>query len=208
MSPFSFLRSTVLPGLAVALAAFWPAVAQDAPSRSSVEESVDVRLVLVEALVTDGAGRTVPDLAKDDFTLLVDYQPVPIDVLDITCDAGSLDDPRGGQRGELPEPPRSLDPRRFVIALDWMNSPSSNRPFMLDAVKNLVRDRKTPYDEVMVAVIADGLQIVQTFTRDDATLLGAVDAIERDARIWAQPTFASLTPRPYFAAMSRLMDVL
>jgi hypothetical protein len=64
------------------------------------EEQVQVRLVLVDVLVTDRSGRTVPGLVQEDFTLLVQNRPVEIDTLDSGCRAGAMEDPGPRSSGQ------------------------------------------------------------------------------------------------------------
>jgi hypothetical protein len=52
-------------------------------------EEVEVDLVLIDALVLDRKGRTVPGLTRDDFEVVVDRVIRPIDTLDELCDAGA-----------------------------------------------------------------------------------------------------------------------
>ena len=53
--------------------------ADEPPARVEVGESIDVRVVNVEAVVTDRRGHPVRGLAAADFQLLVDGREVPID---------------------------------------------------------------------------------------------------------------------------------
>jgi VWFA-related protein len=55
------------------------AVPADPPSQSSFGESIDVRVVNVEAVVTDRKGNRIPGLTAADFRLLVDGREVTID---------------------------------------------------------------------------------------------------------------------------------
>ena len=68
-----------------------PAVAQE-PAQIGLTEKEDVALVLVETLVTDGDGRTVPDLAQDDFQLSVNGEVLKPEAVDVTCPGGAMDD--------------------------------------------------------------------------------------------------------------------
>jgi VWFA-related protein len=71
-------KSSILPTAALAmLLTPLSALAQDAAT--SFGESVDVRVVNVEAVVTDRAGTRVLGLTPGDFQLLVDGEEVPID---------------------------------------------------------------------------------------------------------------------------------
>ena len=61
------------------LLAALPAAAQEAPLPNLFSDVMDVRVVNVEAVVTDKKGNRVRGLEAGDFELLVDGEPVPID---------------------------------------------------------------------------------------------------------------------------------
>jgi len=75
----------IVPGLAAlacaALASALPALAwQETPEASSVfGDEIEVRVINVEVVVTDGKGNRTPDLKPGDFRLRVDGKPVPIE---------------------------------------------------------------------------------------------------------------------------------
>jgi VWFA-related protein len=69
MALVAWAVSMALPGLARAQ--------QDPPSVFG--EEIDVRVVNVEVVVTDGKGNRVPDLKAGDFRLKVDGKPVPVE---------------------------------------------------------------------------------------------------------------------------------
>lgn len=198
----------VVLGLSATLAAADPPD-DDAPVPTDVREDVAVRLVLVETLVTDRAGRTVPGLARDDFTLLVDYRPVEIDVLDTSCAAGAVEDPTA--RDDVPDGTGSEDPispRQFALVLDWIHAPPGERGRMLAYARDIVERRKAPRDRVLLAVLADGLQIVHPLSSDRDTLVEALDALIEDPRTGTMPVLRGVTERPFFRSLSLLMEVL
>ena len=72
------MRSAASPFLALLLTAL-PAIGQEAPLPNLFSDVMDVRVVNVEAVVTDRKGSRVAGLEASDFELLVDGAPVPID---------------------------------------------------------------------------------------------------------------------------------
>lgn len=70
------IQWTIVAGLSLAV----PLVAQDPPAEIPViGETIDVRVVNVEAVVTDAAGKRVRGLSAGDFRLLVDGREVPVE---------------------------------------------------------------------------------------------------------------------------------
>ena len=75
MTPRRLFKGSILPAAVVAtLLAPLPVLAQD--SASTFGETIDVRVVNVEAVVTDRGGTRVFGLTPDDFLLLVDGDPL------------------------------------------------------------------------------------------------------------------------------------
>src|SRR5687767_3701640 len=89
------------PAVAVVLAAL-PLMAQEQPRVQTFEEAIDVRVVNVEAVVTDAAGRQVRGLTAGDFRLLVDGREVPVEYFTEVADGLAADG--GGQSGAIPSP--------------------------------------------------------------------------------------------------------
>jgi VWFA-related protein len=186
--------------------------AEQDPQRRPIEiqappERVEVNLVMLETLVLDGQGRTVPDLTKDDFELLVKGRAVPIDVLDVTCSTGALPDPGNvepGQRREIPAPD---EPRRLVLLIDYYHLGLVRRGEGIGFARSIVLRDKAPREEIMIAALANGLRIEQGFTSDTAELLATLDRMEYDTTLYARE-FGSVTNRPFFDNLATLMDVL
>ena len=193
------------------LAVATPSPAQQQPEQpldTDITEQVEVRLVLIDALVVDRKGRIVPDLTLEDFELQVGYRPHSIDTLDVFCPSGAAEDPRPVARAD-----RRADPvapgveRKIVLALDYMHLEQTQRP---DALKNLratVGHTGTDDDEIMVAAITGTLRIEQGFTRDHQAVVETLHRMENDITLW-QPPFDHEHELRFFNALTDLVEVL
>jgi VWFA-related protein len=167
--------------------------------------------VLVDVLVTDRSGQTVPGLVQEDFTLLVQNRPVGIDTLDASCEAGAIPDPTPGSGGTSPFLPAAGKPVRIVLLFDNHHMDMRDRLDALSSTREIVDGGIDPDIQMMVAVLTDGLRVLQPFTSDPALLSAALDAMEQDVTIWARlfdPPFRPLTESGYFQDLSRLLNVL
>ncbi len=185
--------------------------AQESPVDIDQEEKVKVRLVLVDILVTDRNGRTVPGLDIQDFTLLVQNRPVAIDTLDAVCAAGGRDDP--GPRVADSEPLTGIpdSPARVVLLFDHYHMDMGDRLDAQRHAREIIAGGIGPEDRLMVAVLSDGLRILQPFTSDPVRLYSALNRMEQDVTLWAKlfdPPYRPLTEKGYFRDLSRLMNVL
>ena len=191
--------------VAVCLLACSTAAAQ----QSVGEERVEVNLVYVETLVTDAKGNTVPGLTKDDFLLSVGGKAEEIDVFDVNCTGGAIEEPTAnvadGWRKPVPGP---HVPRRIVFAFDYNTMPKAQRSGVVDYARYMLARGKTTNEEVMVVALADGVRIEQRFTKDPAKLDKTLQRMEHDLTLYARDFGGGVSGRTYFDTLSTLMDVL
>jgi VWFA-related protein len=171
------------------------------------QERVEVRLVLVDAVVLDRNDRTVGDLSAEDFEITVDGRRRPIDTLDVSCAAGALDDPRAVKHPRLRPAGGGQIERKIVLVLDYLHLPGLLRVDVLEQAKRMVRHGASAGDRIMVAALNGGLRIEQAFTSDHARVVDALERMEYDISLW-EPTFSHRTEEPFFAGLGALLDVL
>jgi VWFA-related protein len=164
-----WIRLSVL-ALAVAAPSL-PAGAQE-PGGDVFGEAIDVRVVNVEAVVTDKRGHRVRGLTAADFRLLVDGQEVPIDYFTEVV---------GGEMASYPSEPGEPAPApavapggkvgtSYLVFIDDSFSIGAHRDLVLD---RLARDLGRLRPEDRMAVVAfDGRRIdrLSDWTGDRAAL--------------------------------------
>jgi VWFA-related protein len=176
------------------------------PLAAQLEEEVRVRLVLVDTVVVDRDGRTVGDLARDDFELTVDTRSVEIDTLDVACEAGGMDAP-GGVRSPRQREALPGEGRKLVVAVDYQHLGPMQRVDVLEQIRELVEHDAVAGDEVMVAALTGGLRVEQAFTADRRELGESLRRMEYDMSLW-QPSFSHTTEEGFFQSMIALFNVL
>lgn len=181
------------------------AAAQEEPLDLDLEERVDVRLVLVDFLVTDRDGRTVPDLERDDFFLLVDYREHEIATLDVDCPAGAAPDPRREPDHPMPAPDPTSPKRRIVLVFDYEHMTHVDRTFE-EALRAIDRFA-SPGVEHMIVSLATEMRIELPFTEDTDELRWTLHRMRRDRGLFASPrrpvhTFG------FFRRVEALFDIL
>ena len=184
-----YLR-TVLPACGLALVAASSVAAQtaaaDSPRPSIFLESVDVGLVNVTAVVTDGRGNPVLGLTREDFELLEDGEAVEITNFHAQDPAEHLASQlaRGEAlaAGARPDPPDVdvIQERRLnlVVYVDNFNMRPENRRRVLPQVLDFLQTRLARGDAVMVASYGPGLAIDQHFTRELALVEHALRGMD------------------------------
>lgn len=134
---------------ATALAA--PAVP---PAANSFGESIDVRVVNVEAVVTGPKGVRVPGLGAADFRLLVDGQEVPIDYF-TEVKGGQAAAPAAAPSSAAPAPPAALASpgeavgTNYLVYIDDQFSIQPRRDLVLEKLRADL-GRLGPHDQMSI----------------------------------------------------------
>lgn len=171
------------------------ALAALAVPAAPIEERVDVRLVLLDVHVLDRAHRPVAGLEPEDFTLLVGYDPVPVETFDADCD-------EAGERVS-----KAAEPARFALVFDLFHLGVASRGEALRHARRIVESSSG--EELMVAAIAGREPwVVQVFTSDRDALLSALAIVETEAgRRWPTGT-GHLSDVHLIEGFARLADVV
>jgi len=153
--------------LCAALSLPFSAFAQPAPAAAEEPplfgEVIDVRVVNVEAVVTDKAGRRVSDLKAGDFRLRVDGVEVPIGFFSEVREGRSVGSPDGGSTASTASgAPGGAAPGEavgtgYLVFIDDYFSVAFRRNEVLEALKKDL-DRLGPKDK-MAVVAFDGARL-------------------------------------------------
>ncbi|HXV76338.1 MAG TPA: VWA domain-containing protein [Candidatus Polarisedimenticolaceae bacterium] len=187
---------------------FAPAVAQDVapadPLELGLEESVEVQFVLVDFLVVDRQGRTVPGLEADDFLLLVDGELVEIATLDAECPTGASADPRAGEAVE-PDPSPGEGPRQMVLVFDYYHM--TGIADTVERVLAMIDEWPDGDDRHMIASLGEVVRLETPFTSDRDELRWALRRMRNDRDLYAGQ-YGRLTERRFFDRMRVLFDLM
>jgi len=175
------MRPLVLSLLAVLAAA--PLVAQE-----KLVESIEVRVVNVDVVVTDRAGNPVTGLTKDDFEIFENGKPQTVtNIYEIRPDnsnavaniAGALEEKK--EKEVAPPPPEEMRVRRVALFVDNSSLQVFDRTKVLKALDKFVDTNLRPNDELSLVTWNPGLKIVMPFTNDRAKLKAALHAMSERA---------------------------
>lgn len=180
----------------------------DPPIEIEKTEQARVRLVLIDAVVVDGSGRTVDGLTAEDFEIVQGGKVIPVDTLDVSCPEGGMQDVKAlpSPRDRVPGAPLDT-PRRLVILLDYLHLDPLRRELVFDQVQDLVRHGGTEGDEIMVAALTGGVRIEQPFTSDPEEVLASLRRMQHDVSLW-NANFTHYTEIGFVDGMTALFDVL
>jgi len=178
------------------------------PLSTGTHEDVEVRLVLIDTVVVDRDGRTVPDLTASDFEIFVDGVRRPIDTLDLSCPTGAADDVRGGghpkRRAALPSPDVG---RQIGIAMDYQHMSQTDVFDVLTRAREIVKHTASANDKIMVAALTGGLRVEQAFSSDHAQVLRSLKRMQYDISLWNR-NYRHSHEGSFFSGLEALLQVV
>ena len=137
-------------------------------------ESIEVRVVNVDVVVTDREGNPVTGLTKNDFEILEDKRPQTITNF-YEVRGGSPLQP-AAQTADAPPPPPA-QPRNFILFVDNSAMHPVLRRHVTAELKKFVDTRLRPEDFATVVSWTNRLSIDAPLTNDKAQLHAALDQI-------------------------------
>ena len=205
--------------LALALLAAWPARAQDAPPTPPTQQEaeppagrfgdvVEVAVVNVDVVVTDGSRRKVSGLERDDFELRVDGRRVPIDHFYAETSGAVREVPRPLEsRTETAFTPIETAPppeqrTHVVILVDHTRLSANNRKRAFQALREALGQFDDD-DLISVVGIEGSLVVYSDFLFDH----GIVAEILRDVQeVGVRPRILEAEQRQIFGELARGMS--
>ena len=147
------MRRQYLPLIALVLAAL-PAAAQETPLPELFSDTIDVRVVNVEVVVTDREGNRVQGLGAADFELRVDGESVPVEYFTEVGEGIA----RTSARGDAPGTVSSLVsgepvPTNYLVFIDEYFAVRRDRDRVLDRLEQDLM-KLSAHDRVALAATA------------------------------------------------------
>ncbi|MDX1387680.1 MAG: VWA domain-containing protein [Acidobacteriota bacterium] len=181
---------------------------QKEPVDSGIVEEEEVRLVILDVVVVDRKGNTVPDLTVDDFAITAGGNKIPVGSLDVNCPVGAMAEPEAVRHASKREPPALTEEgRRIVFALDYLHLSHIRRAEVLESAMAAVEHGSLPGDEVMLVALNGGLRIEQSFTKDTEAVIAAMKRMKFDITLW-QPDYYHTHESVFIDPMVALLDLL
>ncbi|MBV9493933.1 MAG: VWA domain-containing protein [Acidobacteria bacterium] len=172
------MRRILLPlVLAVGLAA------QERPSDPFFSETIEVRIINVDAIVTDGSGRPARGLTKDDFEVFENGNRQEItNFAEMTggAKAGDAQAPKSEPQPQNQQQQQDVRPRKIVVFLDNASLRIFTRNKVFEAMKTFIRQTVRPGDEVMIVAWNPPLDIGVPFTGDVEAILATIEAMKNE----------------------------
>jgi VWFA-related protein len=153
-------------------------------------ESIEVRVINLDVVVTDKKGNPVTGLTKDDFAVYENGIPKTItnfyevegskalNVATIPA-PGAQAQTAAARREEIPENMR----RRIIFYVDNLSLAPFNRNRVFKEMKDFARNAMRPGDEAMIATFNRSMKIRVPFTRDATQIQQTLDTIAGESAL-------------------------
>ncbi len=163
------MRRAIIRGLTLVLAV--PGVTSGQEGKKPPQFEATLNVVAVPVFVTDGQGRAVAGLSKEDFEITDDGKSVEV----VGFQAFDSGDPAVADL--LEEAPAAR--RQFLLLFDLSFSTVSDLVRAQKAAHDFVGEKLRPYDLAAVATVSTthGVRLLQSFSSDRAQLRKAVQSL-------------------------------
>lgn len=185
------MKPNALKSLFAVMIAALPLAAQDQPPAKLVE-SIDVRVINVDVVVTDRKGNRVKGLQPKDFEIFENGTPRNISNFYEVNAAGptarAAATPKQPVREVQPQQPETIvsdapvtQTRRFIIFIDNLSLMPFNRNPVFKALKNFLARSTKPGDEFMVATWNRSMKVRVPFTTDVTQVSQMLDVVAAES---------------------------
>lgn len=155
------------------------------PEQPRLVESIDVRVIDVDVIVTDRRGNFVPGLKKEDFEILENGVPKTItNFYEVEGDRTRnivADEVGARVEDRTPATENEEMKRRIIFYIDNLSLAPFNRNRVFQQMKDFIKTSMRPGDEAMVATYNRSMKVRLPFTRDPAQVESILDAIARES---------------------------
>ena len=159
------------------------------PELPKLVESIDVRVINVDVVVTDRRGNPVTGLTKDDFDIYENGVKKTItnfyEVEGQKAKNIAVEVPGEPAAASVTKPPvdeinENLK-RRIIFYVDNLSLAPFNRNRVFQQMKEFVKTAMRPGDEAMIATYNRSMKIRVPFTRDINQIISMIDAISKES---------------------------
>ena len=150
-------------------------------------ETVDVRVINIDVVVTDRKGNPINGLTKDDFILYENGRPQPItnfyEVVTRGEETAVLSPGQPPSVAPAPEATPEELRRKIIIFIDNLSLSPFNRNRVFKEMKNFVREVLRPGDQAMIATWNRSMKVRLPFTGDATQIEQTLDAIAGESAL-------------------------
>jgi VWFA-related protein len=159
-------------------------------------ETMDVRVINIDVVVTDRKGNVIHGLKKSDFEIVENGIPKPVSnfyevIGDKALSTDETPAPANATTTTTPVQTQvQVDPdamrRRIIFFIDNLSLAPFNRNRVFSQMKDFVKTVMRPGDEAMIATFNRSMKVRVPFTRDPIQLIQMLDVIAGESAMGGQ----------------------
>lgn len=158
---------------------------QKDPDPPKLVETIDVRVINVDVVVTDRRGNAIPGLTREDFEIFENGVQKPISNFfevegskpKITTAEPAIADAAEPKRDDNAEHLK----RRIIFYVDNLSLAPFNRNRVFQQMKEFAKSAMRPGDEAMIATYNRSMKVRVPFTRDPAQIISMLDSLAKES---------------------------
>jgi VWFA-related protein len=162
-------------------------IAAPVVAQQKLVESIEVRVVNVDVVVSDRSGHPITGLTRDDFQLFENGRSQAItNFYEVRPEALPLEPSSSAPTAAQPAPaaavPEEARARRFILFVDNYSIHPFKRDQILKSLEKFVDEQLRPDDEVELVLWTRSLSVVTPFTTDRKALKGGMTSLTQRSR--------------------------
>lgn len=154
-------------------------------------ETVDIRVINIDVVVTDRKGNPITGLTRDDFIIYENKRPQRVTNFYEVVSRADQPEPQI-RTEESPEPRAPEQPeqlrRKIIIFIDNLSLAPFNRNRVFKAMKEFVHTTLRPGDQAMIVTWNRSMKVRLPFTGDSKQIEQTLDAIAGESALGIQQT--------------------
>lgn len=181
-----FARTLATAVLTAAVAIPLLAQGQQQETAPKLSETIDVRVINVDVVVTDRKGNPITGLTKEDFDIYENGVKKPISNF-YEVQGSPVAEQRPAAPGQPAPPAHEPAPenqkRRLILYIDNLSLTPFNRNRVFKEMKDFVAEAMRPGDEAMVVTFNRSMKVRVPFTRDPIQVQQTLDVIAGESAL-------------------------
>ena len=152
-------------------------------AQEKTSESIEVRVVNVDVVVHDRAGKPVTGLTRDDFEIFENGQKREItnlyEVRAATAKGTLSKTTTPAEPSAAQEPAAEVRPRNILMFVDNYSLQPFRRDKVLQSLRKFIDEKLIPQDRVMLVLCTQQVKVVTPFTNDRKAIQDGIESIKK-----------------------------
>ncbi|MEA2339663.1 MAG: hypothetical protein QOE82_3670, partial [Thermoanaerobaculia bacterium] len=156
------------------------AITAAASLAQETSETIEVRIVNVDVIVRDRAGKPVTGLTKDDFEIYENREKREItNLYEVRAPAARAAATKTPATTPTAEPVPEIRPRNIVMFVDNYSLTPFRRDKVLQSLQKFIDDKLLPQDRAMLVLCTQQVKVITPFTSDHKAIRDGIESMRK-----------------------------